>query len=98
MTDRKIVDYIVIGGYFDWGYPGNDIQIQVKEKIKEGYFPIGGVECVQTGNSQLKQNLYFYQAMVKYETESEKIQREGALSQQAQEMYRKALLRNGVDK
>lgn len=71
MTDRKIVDYIVISGYFDWGYPGNDIQTQVKEKIKEGYSPIGGIECIQTGNPQLKQNLYFYQAMVKYE-ESEK--------------------------
>lgn len=98
MQDRKIVDYIVIGGYFDWGYPGNDIQIQVKEKIKEGYFPIGGVECVQTGNSQLKQNLYFYQSMVKYETESEKNQREGALRQKAEEVYRRAFSRKESEK
>jgi hypothetical protein len=67
MTDRKIMDYIVLRE--------NEMKIEkaIKEKISEGYHPYGYLHLLCPGHESKNPNVSAYyhgwlaQAMVKYE-------------------------------
>lgn len=72
MTDRKIVDYIIVVSWGSDQYSKSgpiDLCNKVKEYIKQGYIPLGNpfIEQNQHGSTSP-----YFQAMVKYETNGEK--------------------------
>lgn len=60
MSERKIVDYLVVHEKTI-----TIIEIKVKENIKDGYHPIGGISFCKANQDNYP--YLFLQAMVKYE-------------------------------
>lgn len=60
MENKKITDYIIVE------FESKELlQFEVLNKIKEGYFPLGGVS-MSVDSGELSAFKYFAQAMVKY--------------------------------
>ncbi|WP_417942880.1 hypothetical protein [Flavobacterium sp. RS13.1] len=60
MENKKIADYIIVE--FE---SKENLRLEVLNKIKEGYFPLGGVS-MSVDSGELTVFKYFAQAMVKY--------------------------------